>query len=229
MIFIEDCGGDPTGGVIEIDGTDLRDYRLSAVYDDLAVVLQEPFLFATTIRENIRCGRPHASDAEVEQAARAAGVHEEIVGLTDGYDTLVGIGGVGVSGGQAQRINIARALLKNPPLLLLDEATSALNSIAEHAVQAALDRLMVGRTTFVVAHRLSTLRGASRMLVLEDGRIAAFAPHHELLGTCELYRQLWQLQQMDDARPLPAATCREPAANFDDSPPIDPIPDFDQG
>lgn len=219
---------DPTGGVIEIDGTDLREYRLSALYDDLAVVLQEPFLFASTIRDNIRCGRPHAPDAEVEQAARAAGVHEEIVALTDGYDTLVGIGGVGVSGGQAQRINIARALLKNPPLLLLDEATSALDSMAEHAVQAALDRLMVGRTTFVVAHRLSTLRGASRILVLAGGRIAAFAPHQELLVTCDLYRQLWQLQQMDDGQPRSAAAFVRPGADVEVSPPVGPDLDFDQ-
>lgn len=201
---------DPTSGVIEIDGTDLREYRLASLYDDLAVVLQEPFLFASTIRENIRCGRPEAVDAEVERAARAAGVHDEVVSLTDGYDTLVGIGGVGVSGGQAQRINIARALLKNPPLLLLDEATSALDSMAEHAVQAALDRLMVGRTTFVVAHRLSTLRAASRILVLSEGRIAGFAPHAELLETCALYRQLWQLQQMGEVRPRAAATTHEP-------------------
>ncbi len=213
---------DPTGGVIEIDGTDLREYRLSAVYDALAVVLQEPFLFASTIRENIRCGRPEAPDTEVERAARSAGVHDEIEALTDGYDTLVGIGGVGVSGGQAQRINIARALLKNPPLLLLDEATSALDSMAEHAVQVALDRLMVGRTTFVVAHRLSTLRGASRILVLSDGRIAGFAPHAELLATCALYRQLWQLQQMDGGRPHSATPTQQLNPDFEIPSDIDP-------
>jgi len=187
---------DPTSGVVTLDGRDLREFRLAEVYDNIAVVLQEPFLFATTIRDNIRAGRPEASDGEVEEAARAARVHEEIVAMPDGYDTVVGIGGAGVSGGQAQRVNIARALLKNPPILLLDEATSALDSVAELAVQTALDRLMANRTTFVVAHRLSTLRGASRILVLENGRMAGFAPHADLVRSCPVYRRMWELQQL---------------------------------
>lgn len=201
---------DPSSGMVTLNGRDLREFRLADVYDNIAVVLQEPFLFAATIRDNIRAGRPHATDLEVEEAARAASVHEEILGMPDGYDTVVGIGGVGVSGGQAQRINIARALLKNPPILLLDEATSALDSAAELAVQAALDRLMVNRTTFVVAHRLSTLRGASRILVLEGGRMAGLGPHATLVGSCPVYRRMWELQQLDGdgRRPAPPETVR---------------------
>lgn len=187
---------DPSTGVITLNGRDLREFKLAEVYDNIAVVLQEPFLFATTIRDNIRAGRPDASDAEVEEAARAASVHEEILEMPNRYDTVVGIGGVGVSGGQAQRINIARALLKNPPILLLDEATSALDSVAELAVQTALDRLMANRTTFVVAHRLSTLRGASRILVLDGGGMAGLASHADLVRTCPVYRRMWELQQL---------------------------------
>ena len=189
---------DPTGGAILLNGQDIRTMRLAELHENIAVVLQEPFLFSTTIRENIRVGRSSATNAEVESAAQAASVHDEILGLKDGYDTLVGLGGVGVSGGQAQRINIARALLKNPPILLLDEATSALDSVAELAVQSALDRLMADRTTFVVAHRLSTLRGATRILVLNPSGVAAFAPHRELIRDCPEYRRMWQLQQMGD-------------------------------
>lgn len=187
---------DPTSGAIEFDGVDLRGYRLRDVYDHLAVVLQEPFLFAASVRENIRCGRASARDHEVEEAARLAGVHDEILLMPEGYDTQVGLGGMGISGGQAQRINIARALLKNPPLLLLDEATSALDSMVEAQVQQALEQLMIGRTTFVVAHRLSTLRGASRILVLDRGAVVGFAPHSVLLETCDVYRRMWELQTM---------------------------------
>jgi len=197
---------DPTSGAITIDGVPLAEIRLGDLYENLAVVLQVPFLFATTVRENIRCGRPEASDAEVESAAEMAGIHAEITAMADGYDTVVGLGGTGVSVGQAQRINIARALLKNPTLLLLDEATSALDSLAEEKVQAALDRLMAGRTTFVVAHRLSTLRGASRVIVLEHGAVVGMAPHGELLEDCSLYQRMWQLQTMAvEASPPPAA------------------------
>ena len=191
------------------NGRDLREFRLEEVYANIAVVLQEPFLFATSVRENIRTGKPGATDAEVEAAAQAVGVHLEILAMANGYETVVGIGGVGVSGGQAQRINIARALLKNPPILLLDEATSALDSGAELAVQAALDRLMADRTTFVVAHRLSTLRRASRILVLDKGRVAGLAPHAELVESCPVYRRMWELQQLGgDARPGPRTADR---------------------
>ena len=202
---------DPTGGAILINGRDIRTMRLAELHETIAVVLQEPFLFSTTIRENIRVGKSTATDADVEAAAKAASIHAEILGLKDGYDTVVGLGGVGVSGGQAQRINIARALLKNPPILLLDEATSALDSVAELAVQSALDHLMADRTTFVVAHRLSTLRGASRILVLGPGGVAGFAPHRELIRDCPEYRRMWELQQMGgDASPDPVANLTIP-------------------
>lgn len=192
---------DPTAGAVRFDQRDLRALRLGDIYDTIGIVTQEPFLFATSVRENIRCARPSATDAEVEGAARAAGVHEEVLGFVNGYDTAVGIGGVGVSGGQAQRINIARALLKNPPVLLLDEATASLDSLSEMVVQDALDRLMAGRTTFVVAHRLSTLRAADRILVLQDGAAVGLGHHDALLTSCPLYREMWELQRMDGVAP----------------------------
>lgn len=185
---------DPTSGVIRFDGCDLREYRLADVYDKLAIVTQEPFLFASSVRDNIRCGRPGATDSEVEAAACAAEIDRDIRELPDGYDTMIGLGGHGLSMGQAQRVNIARAILKNAPLLLLDEATSSLDSLAEAKVQLALDRLLAGRTTFVVAHRLSTLRDADRILVLDRGRCVAFGAHDVLLDTCGLYQQLWNAQ-----------------------------------
>jgi ABC-type multidrug transport system fused ATPase/permease subunit len=190
---------DPTSGAVRFDGIDLRRFRLADVYEKLAIVTQEPFLFATTVRENIRVGRPDANDAEVEAAAKAAEMHDDIVGFADGYDTAVGIGARTLSTGQAQRVNIARALLKNAPILLLDEATSSLDSLSEAKVQSAIDRLMEGRTTFVVAHRLSTLRSADRILVLDDGRCVGLGPHEELIATCPLYARMWETQQMGGA------------------------------
>jgi len=201
---------DATSGAVLFDDEDVRRYRMADIYDRLAIVTQEPFLFSATVRENIRVGRPAATNAEVEATARAAGIHDEILGLADGYDTMLGIGARPLSVGQAQRINIARALLKNAPILLLDEATSSLDSLAEARVQRAIDRLMEGRTTFVVAHRLSTLRNAQRILVLDRGRTAGLGPHAELLRTCALYRWMWETQQVgrppeDGAPPHPAA------------------------
>jgi ABC-type multidrug transport system fused ATPase/permease subunit len=185
---------DPTRGAITIDGVDLRALRLADLYDAMAIVTQDPFLFQTTIRENIRCGRPAATDAEVEAAAAAADIHADIVRMPDGYDTLVGHGGRTLSRGEAQRVNIARAVLKNAPILLLDEATSSLDSVAEARVQRAVDRLMVGRLTVSVAHRLSTLRGATRILVLEQGRAVGLGTHEQLLADCTTYRELWRTQ-----------------------------------
>lgn len=205
---------DPTRGSVRFDGVDLRRYRLADVYDRLAIVSQEPFLFDTTVRDNIRVGRPGATDAEVEAAARAADVHDDITGLPDGYQTVIGIGGRTLSTGQAQRLNIARALLKNAPLLLLDEATSSLDSLAESRVQRAIERLMQGRTSFIVAHRLSTLRNADRILVLDAGRCVGLAPHDELLRTCSLYRWMWETQQMGlaaDASSRPTVRASLPA------------------
>ena len=195
---------DPTGGAILINDRDMRDYRLADIYAQIAIVTQDPFLFSTTVRENIRCGRPDASDGEVEAAAAAAEIHDDIAALSDGYETLVGTGNRGLSGGQIQRLNIARALLKNAPLLLLDEATSSLDSIAEERVQRAIARLMHGRTTLVVAHRLSTLHNASRIVVLDAGRIVGSGTHDELIAHSALYRRMWQTQ-MERQRSTPPA------------------------
>ena len=188
---------DPSAGMVRYDGRDVRDYRLADVYDKVAIVTQEPFLFTSSVRDNIRCGRPAATDEEVADAARAAGIHDEVAALPQGFDTVIGTGGHGLSLGQAQRINIARAILKNAPILLLDEATSSLDSIAEAKVQEAIDALMVGRTTFVVAHRLSTIRNSSRILVIERGECIAFDSHDQLLLDCPLYNRLWT-QQVGD-------------------------------
>ncbi len=185
---------DPSSGSVRFDGHDLRALRLADVHQSMAIVTQEPFLFQTTVRENIRCGRPAASDGEVEQAAAAADIHDDVLRMPEGYDTIVGHGGRALSRGEAQRINIARAVLKNAPVLLLDEATSSLDSVAESRVQQAIDRLMVGRLTITVAHRLSTLRHATRILVMEQGRAVGLGSHDDLLESCETYRDLWHAQ-----------------------------------
>ena len=192
---------DPTTGRVLFDGHDLRDLRLSDVTEKMALVTQEPFLFSDSARENIRIGRPGATDAQVEAAARAAYIHDELRALPEGYDTLLGVGGRELSGGQRQRVSVARALLLDAPILVLDEATSSLDSIAETEVQRAIDRLMVGRTSFIVAHRLSTLRNADRVLVLDHGVAVGFAPHPELLRTCEVYRRLCETQQIGAGEP----------------------------
>ena len=160
---------DPTSGRVMLDGEDLRNFRLNDIYGKLAIVTQDPFLFSTSIRENILCGRPDATPEEIEAAARAAEIHDEIMAMPDGYQTVVGQGGRALSRGEAQRVNVARAILKNAPILLLDEATSSLDSYSEARVQRAIDRLAVGRLAISVAHRLSTLRNATRILVFEQG------------------------------------------------------------
>lgn len=185
---------DPTHGSVCFGRHDLRELKTSALYGSLALVTQEPFLFSASVLSNIECGRPGSTPIEVEEAARAAGIHDEILRLPDGYETVVGVGGQQVSLGQAQRINIARSLLKNAPILLLDEATASLDSLSEARVQQALGRLMEGRTTFVVAHRLSTLKHADRILVIEDGALVGVGPHAELIRTCPLYQRLWEAQ-----------------------------------
>lgn len=194
---------DPTRGAVRLDGRDLRELRLADVYRQIAIVTQDPFLFAGSVRENIRCGRPGATDAEVEAAARAAEIHEEILAMPDGYDTVVGHGGRELSRGESQRVNIARAVLKDAPILLLDEATSSLDSFAEAKVQRAIDRITSGRITIAVAHRLSTLRAATRILVLEDGRTDGIGAHAELLAGCAVYRRLWEAQASGSAGPGP--------------------------
>ena len=185
---------DPDEGSIEIDGVDLRRARRDSLLGQVAVVTQEPFLFDGTISENIRYGRRGASDAEVLAAARAAHVDEFVQGLPEGYDTEVGVGGTLLSGGQRQRITIARAILRDPAILILDEATSSLDSQSERTVQEALEALLPGRTVFVIAHRLSTVRRADRILVIENGRVSQSGTHEELLATGGLYRELVALQ-----------------------------------
>ena len=185
---------DPTSGTISVDGRDLRDYRLPDWLDHLAIVSQTPFLFQTSLRQNVRYGRPEASDAEIEEACRAAYLDDFLSTLPQGLDTPVGEAGTRLSGGQAQRVTIARAILRDPDVLILDEATSALDSQSERRVQEALENLMRGRTTFVIAHRLSTIRSADCILVLEGGRVVERGRHEELLAVGGLYASMWHLQ-----------------------------------
>jgi ABC transporter fused permease/ATP-binding protein len=186
---------DPNSGVIELDGVDLRSLDPKSLRTHIGVVAQEPILFATSIAENIRYGRPEASDEAVRDAARAANAEAFIDDFPEAFETAVGERGVRLSGGQKQRIAIARALLKDPAILVLDEATSALDSESEHLVQEALDRLMEGRTTLVIAHRLSTVRGADRVLVLDGGRVVEQGTHDALVSAPEsLYRRLVERQ-----------------------------------
>ena len=162
--------------------------------------MQDTILFAATIRENITFGRPDASEDEIIQAAKDAQAHEFISAMPEGYDTPVGERGVTLSGGQKQRLSIARALLTDPRILILDDATASVDSNTERLIQAALDRLMENRTTFVIAHRLSTVRRADVILVLENGRIAARGTHEELLASSPLYRQVYALQVEPEER-----------------------------
>jgi ATP-binding cassette subfamily B protein len=185
---------DPQRGRVLIDGVDIRTADLTELRSRIALVPQEPAIFATTARENIRFGRPDATDEEVETAARDAAADEFLRALPKGYDTEVGERGVTLSGGQRQRIAIARAILRDAPILLLDEATSSLDAESEAAVQEALGRLMEGRTTLVVAHRLATVQNADRILVLNTGRIVEEGPHKELVKMNGLYARLAQLQ-----------------------------------
>ena len=185
---------DPEKGRILIDGVPIDRLRLRDLRRRMALVPQEPVIFADTVRANIRFGRPEASEAEVEEAARAAAAHAFIEGLPQGYDTWLGERGVLLSGGQKQRIAIARAILRDAPVLLLDEATSSLDAESERAVQTAVDRLSRGRTTLVIAHRLATVKQADRILVLEAGRLVAAGTHDELVAGGGLYARLARLQ-----------------------------------
>ncbi len=185
---------DPQSGVIRIDGVDLQAMARSDFRKAIAMVPQDPVIFADTARENIRFGRPEATDAEVEEAARAAAAHEFLAALPKGYDTYVGERGVMLSGGQKQRIAIARAILRDAPILLLDEATSALDAESERLVQHAVEALSEGRTTLIVAHRLATVKKADRILVFEAGRIIADGTHAELVAENGLYARLARLQ-----------------------------------
>jgi ATP-binding cassette, subfamily B, bacterial len=173
---------DPHRGVVRIDGVDVRELSFESLADTVGVVSQETYLFHASVRENLRFARPDATDEEIEEAARAAQVHDVIAALPDGYDTVVGERGFRFSGGEKQRIAIARTVLRNPPVLVLDEATSALDVQTERAVEEALEQLAEGRTTLVIAHRLSTVRGADQIVVLDAGRVVERGTHDELLA-----------------------------------------------
>jgi ABC-type multidrug transport system fused ATPase/permease subunit len=185
---------DPSVGRVLLDGHDLRDLRIDSLRNQIGLVLQEPLLFSGTIADNIRYGRLDAADADIEAAARAANAHEFVSALPNGYETRVGEKGVGLSGGERQRIAIARAFLKDAPILVLDEPTSAIDSRTERVILDALDRLMHGRTTFMIAHRLSTLRNPDLLLVVDGGRIVEQGDLDTLLARGGLFRQLWDAQ-----------------------------------
>jgi ATP-binding cassette, subfamily B, bacterial len=187
---------DVTGGSITLDGRDLRDYTLDSLRKQVSIVLQDVFLFYGTVRENLLFGRPEAGEAEMVSAAQAANAHEFIMELSQGYDTLIGERGVKLSGGQKQRLSIARAILKDAPILILDEATSSVDTGTELLIQQALERLMQGRTTLIIAHRLSTVRNADKIVVLEDKAICEMGTHAELVKMKGgLYRKLYTVQR----------------------------------
>jgi ATP-binding cassette, subfamily B, bacterial MsbA len=196
---------DVTSGRLLIDERDVREATLASLRSQIGVVTQETVLFNDTLRNNIAYGQPGVSQKTVEAAARAALAHDFIMDLPAGYDTLIGERGVRLSGGERQRIAIARALLKNAPILILDEATSALDSESEALVQSALQNLMTGRTVVVIAHRLSTVRRADRIVVLESGTIADVGAHDELMKKLGTYRRLYDLQFVDLEQPKAGA------------------------
>ena len=188
---------DPQHGRVLLDGIDIASADLHAVRSRIGLVPQDTVLFGASARENIRYGRPDASDAEVEAAAQAAAADEFIRALPEGYDSFLGERGLRLSGGQRQRIAIARAILRNPPLLLLDEATSALDAESERVVQEALEQLMRTRTTIIIAHRLATVLKADRIVVMDQGRIVASGTHADLIASNPLYARLAALQFND--------------------------------
>lgn len=190
---------DVVEGAIVLDGTDIRDLTLESLRSQISMVLQDVFLFHGSVRENILFGRPSATDAEMLAAAQVANAHEFIMNLPDGYDTLIGERGIKLSGGQKQRLSIARAVLKDAPILILDEATSAVDTETELLIQQALERLMVGKTTLIIAHRLSTVRNADLIVVLEGKQIKEMGTHAELLVKQGLYHRLYNVQQKVDA------------------------------
>ena len=187
---------DVTSGAIRIDGTDIRDVTKHSLRSSIGVVQQDVFIFADTIKENIRYGRPDASDAQIVAAAKMAEIYDDIMEMPDGFDTYVGERGVRLSGGQKQRISIARIFLKNPKILILDEATSALDTITEQKIQASFDKLAVGRTSLVIAHRLATVKDADRIVLIDEGKIAEMGTHQELLAKNGEYARLYNTQKL---------------------------------
>jgi subfamily B ATP-binding cassette protein MsbA len=200
-----------TSGAVLIDAHDIKGVTLASLRDQIGVVTQQTILFNDTVRHNVAYGRLTASEEEIVAALKAAHAYDFVMALPEGLDTLIGEQGVRLSGGERQRLAIARALLKDPPILILDEATSSLDSESEREVQQALDQLIQGRTTLVIAHRLSTVRNADRIIVMEDGRIVETGPHAELLAADGLYRRLYEMQFAREEEEGPAAA-KEPQA-----------------
>jgi subfamily B ATP-binding cassette protein MsbA len=190
---------DPVSGIVKIDGTDIRKYSQKSLRQQISFVLQETMLFHAPVWQNIAYGKPEASRDEIIQAAELANASEFIDKLSDGYDTVLGERGMTLSGGQRQRIAIARAVIRNTPILILDEPTSGLDSASEKLVFEALDRLMEKRTTIVIAHRLSTVRSADVIFVVQDGEIVEKGKHEQLLEHSGLYSELYELQFNDEA------------------------------
>ena len=187
---------DVSDGAIRVDGVDVRDVTQQSLRQNVGVVQQDVFLFAASILENIRYGRPEATEEEVAQAAKLAEIYDDIVALPNGFNTYVGERGVLLSGGQKQRISIARSFLKDPPVLILDEATSALDSVTEAKLQETFEKLSEGRTTIIIAHRLSTVRNADRIAVVEGGRIVELGSHAELMEKNGAYAELVRTQEL---------------------------------
>jgi ATP-binding cassette subfamily B protein len=202
---------DVTGGRITIDGTDIRDVTLASLRQMIGTVQQDVFLFSATIRDNIAYGAVDATQEAIEEAAKAAYIHDFITGLPDGYDTWVGERGITLSGGQKQRVAIARTLLLDPRILILDDSTSSVDTETEYLIQQTLARLMENRTTFVIAQRLRTVKMADEILVLQDGGIVERGRHHELLRKNGIYRQIYDLELRDQEEALHQLEAAEPA------------------